>query len=221
MEYQKLPVECQLEIVKHYPLYRCLCKLYNNNYQHIFNDYYGDQKISKNELKKYIQKYKPAYFHVFYDDKFLNIKISYDHNNIIYESVLTSLTINPKVIKNLMYINSIKTHQQYSYDRKLKLNDNYTCLSPEITREILKERTNCIINTNFFIKNDIDTYQKYLIYDTDLNILLSKLKYMLFNNLYFKNKILLFGYNLIFYNQNIYKDSKVEYIKLLESFEIL
>lgn len=213
MQLQDLPIECQIEIMKYYPLYRTLCKVYDNNCHSIFDDYYGTQKISLQELKNYITTYKPSSFNAFYNNKWQKINISYD-GGIRYEINTYALCTTPIIFKDF-YTNCIKLVKDYNFEYQLKIN-NYTCLSSGITTGVLKHRLNCT-NDNYisnFLKHD-----KQLCYkeddNNDLNILLLRLKCYIFNNLYHHNTINLFNYNLAFHYQQIQPKYKDMYDALL------
>jgi hypothetical protein len=215
MQLQDLPIECQIEIMKYYPLYRTLCKVYNHNCHSIFDNYYGTQKISLQELKKYITEYKPASFNAFYNDKWQQINISYK-DNIRYHIHTYYLSTTPIIFESY-YTNCIKLDKYYTYEYKLNIN-NYICVSPEITTGILKHRLNCTNNnyiTNFLQHDKRLSYKEDVIYNTDLTILLLRLKCYIFNNLYHHNIINLFNYNLAFHYQQIQPKYKDMYDALL------
>jgi hypothetical protein len=215
MNFSILPLECQIEIVKHHPLYRTLCKKYNNNYHDIFNNYYGKQKISLKELNYYINHDKPLDFIVFYADQWKHIKMTYYDHRVTYDIHTYTLMTSPQIFQSF-YTNTIYINKYYSFDIQLELN-NFIGLSPAITRGILKNRLNCTYfhYTDDFLEHNKELYCHGHLYDNDLNTLLSKLKCSIYANINTYNTIDIFSYNISFHNKHIHSSYKDKYDALM------
>lgn len=215
MNFSLIPLECQIEIVKYHPLYRTLCKKYNNNYHDIFNKHYGTQRISLKELYHYININKPSNIVVFYDNRWKHIKMTYYNDRVTYDTHTYTLLTGPEIFQSF-YTNTIYTNKCYSFDTQLELN-NFICLSPAITQGILKNRLNCtdIHYIDNFLEHDKELYCQGHLYDNDLNILLSKLKCFIFKDIYDNNTINIFKYNISFHNKCIHPEYKDKYDVLM------
>lgn len=237
MQFQTLPLECQIEIVKHFPLYRTLCKLYNNNCENIFYNYYGTRKISYKELKNYIDKNKPAEFMIFYHNNWRHVKLTYckdgnGNDRVVYDNYTYTLKTGPDIFQEF-YTNNIRIDKHYHFDTQLILDintanyypnrvdnvNNLLFLSHAITVAILKNRLNCT-NINYiedFVARDKQLYCQNHLYNNDINTFISKLKCHVFNDIYYHNLINTMKYNISFYKKTIHPNHKEEYDTILKA----
>ncbi len=194
MEFNSLPFEMQLEIVKYNENFRRINTTFYTKGYLIFKEWYMNNPITMNEFSNY-------YFNS--NDK--SPIIIYDYNNLdvtiyVVQQVFTSqyyfntytIKYNPECIKPEFYISNIciYTSNYYMYNTKqlkqelLKIK-NYQF--DAITSLMLLEQRGNIINQKY-INQYIDSIYP-MIYDNDASLLINKIV----TDIYMKNQIELLG----------------------------
>lgn len=191
MEFVSLPLDCQIHVLSCYPMYRTLCKLYNEHILHIYYEKYAYLPISLKELNKYVDDTNATeYTAICYDSI---IKVNINHETKTQSHSVKNIEIFPKHF-DYLYTNKIKT-SQLSWDMYGKCS-KYKYLDDVTTTNILLRRKSCI-HPNYFCKfiekhnyfpqdNDLDTLvsiirNQMLVGDANVDIKLSFLHKKIMN----------------------------------------
>lgn len=177
--YYGFPIELQIEILKYSPFLRCLNKQFYKEGKYMFNLYYGNIPISKNEFIKYQTHFFGT---IFYEN---NHELLASYLRQGQEGCGIKLHHNPFSINPLFYCNAITYYKNYPhpcYHRYTDLQKNLKYQRENFydftsTFHILEQR-GCFKVDYTFKKNYIDSL--FISNGSDFDNLNTKLKYILY-----------------------------------------